>query len=353
MKKILSIFILLFFIFVSPAFAVDLSVTCTSSTCDLSPASGALFNEANFAPGQSVTRTISVKNDNVNDDCYLELKTKNTSDPNNLAPLLFTVIKNNTTDIYGVSDGTSAAKNTKKIKDIFTSGYIALGTILKSSSKNFYWVATFDPTANDDFQGKQTTFDFDLSFTCGIPPSEVLGASTSLTCSNSTPAAPTNFTAVLGANPGQVNLSWTPPPAPYTYFLVAYGDSPDWPPKWGNPDVGSGTDYTVSGLGNGTYWFWLRAGNGCQPGTYAGPISPVTISGSVSGGAVAEGFTEGVLGTTENINSGISTESSPLVKVLGVQAPWWQKYWWLVLLIFFGGLLLWWFLGKMRGNENH
>lgn len=348
MKKFLAIFILLLFTFVSPAFAVDLSVTCTSSTCSLTPSSGALFNEASFAPGQSVTRTISVQNNNVNDDCYLELKTKNISDPNNLAPVLFTVIKNSTTDIFGKSDGISAA-NIKKLKDVFDSGYISLGTISKSSSKSFYWVATFDPTVNNDFQGRQTTFDFDMSFTCGVVPAEVLGTSTSsLSCSDATPANPTNFNAVLGANPGQVILSWNSLADPHTYFLVAYSDNSTWPPKWGNPNVGNGTGYTVSGLGTGTYYFWLRAGNGCQPGGYTGPVSVTIASGAAGGGGTAEGFTQGVLGTQDNINSDAATASPEIVNVLGAQTSWWQRYWWLLPLIIFGGLLLWWFLGKMR-----
>ncbi len=153
---------------------------------------------------------------------------------------------------------------------------------------------------------------------------------------------------------GAVVLSWTPPPNPYTYFLIAYSDNSSWPPKWGNPSVGNVTSYTVSGLGSGTYWFWVRAGNGCKPGSYAGPVS-LGISG-ITGGGVAAGFSPGVLGTQENLNSGISTNAGGLKSVEGASTTSSSNtfnWWWLLLLLIFPFLwLLRIILAKMGGNEN-
>ena len=66
--------------------------------------------------------------------------------------------------------------------------------------------------------------------------------------------------------------------------------------KWGNPNVGTAASYVVSGLGTGTYWFWLRAGNGCMPGDFVGPVTSGVITGVPGAPAVAPGFLPGVLG---------------------------------------------------------
>jgi len=153
-------------------------------------------------------------------------------------------------------------------------------------------------------------------------------------CNDAKPASPTDLTAVLGPGAGEVSLSWTAPAEPYSYFVLAYNDSPDWPPKWGNPDIGKATNFVVSGLGGGDYWFWVRAQNGCMPGDFVGPVSPGRLAGAPAVGP-APGFEEGVLGEQIEENgeiAGVDTEEKPV-------CPWWLKllflefllvsfYWW-------------------------
>lgn len=112
-------------------------------------------------------------------------------------------------------------------------------------------------------------------------------------CSDSAPDAPTGLTAIEGPGEGQVTLSWIAPSDPYTYFLIAYSDTSD-APKWGNPNIGTVTTFIVSGLPKGDLFFWVRAGNGCMPGAFAGPVK-VTLAKGILGG-VAQGFSQGVLG---------------------------------------------------------
>ena len=134
-------------------------------------------------------------------------------------------------------------------------------------------------------------------------------------------------------------MSWIPPAPPYTYFLIAYSDTSDWPPKWGNPNIGNVTTYTVSGLGSGTYWFWLRAGNGCMPGDFAGPISPGEISGLPGAGLVAPGFEEGILGEE-------TTEEEFPGEVAGAEVK--KTYpWWLLLLLLF---LIYYYCRRKKQN---
>lgn len=350
MKKIivtafLSLFTFFFFAGeAKPVMAVgvgDLNVSCDGSSCTLTPSGQPLFQIANFWPGQSATRTINVFNSGP-DDCNLLLDTKNETDEDNMAPALFTVIKSGGTDLFGVSDGVKAG-NSKNLDNVYGAGWISLGTVGVGVTKAYNWTVTMNPLAGNAYQGRETVFDFDLNFSCGVPsgPSNPSNPSPSNpsapTCSDATPQAPSNLTAVAGAT-GQVILSWSPPSSgSYTYFLVAYSDSSSWPPKWGNPNVGNVTSYTVSGLGTGSYWFWVRSGNGCQPGPYIGPV-PITISGIAGVVGPAAGFAPGVLGTQENLNTGVSTQAAEIREVKGAATC--ECFWWPLLVLQAGLILL-------------
>ncbi|MFH1827541.1 MAG: fibronectin type III domain-containing protein, partial [bacterium] len=84
---------------------------------------------------------------------------------------------------------------------------------------------------------------------------------------------------------------------PVSYYLVSYGTSAGGQ-TYGNPNVGGKgtTSYTISGLsGRGaTYYFKVRAGNGCEPGDYSNEISASPTGVFIAGPAA--GFAEGVLG---------------------------------------------------------
>ncbi|MBU3957181.1 fibronectin type III domain-containing protein, partial [Patescibacteria group bacterium] len=181
----------------------------------------------------------------------------------------------------------------------------------------------------------------------------VLGVGVSASaCNDAKPGIPTGFTAVAGPGVGEVILSWTPPSPPYTYFLIAYSDSSSWPPKWGNPDVGNVSTYTVSGLGSGTYWFWVRAGNGCMPGDFVGPVSPGWIAG-IPGAVVAPGFAPGVLGvkTPGELGEALATEEGEIAGVEVENICWW----WLILsLAEFAILsLYYWWLSRQEKQRRY
>lgn len=335
MKIKILVFCALFFLLAKSAFAVspvDLTVTCSASSCGATPANGAaLFNETNLAPGQTITKKIEVVNNNPNDDCALAMTVKNPQDPGSLAGVMATAINDGSTPLYSDS-----------FVGLFPTKTINMGVVPKFGEvKTYDWLVTFSAAADNRYQDQIMKFDFDLAFTCGVPPPAPAGENSQSNssgggaspppCNDSAPLAPTGFSAVLGTNSGEVNLAWTAPASAYTYFLVAYSDSSTWPPKWGNPSVGNGTAYTVAGLGSGTYWFWVRAGNGCQPGPFVGPISPGTVSGT---GGVATNFSPGVLGTQENLNTGLATQSPQLEKVKGEStAACTSCFWWPLLIL--------------------
>lgn len=121
------------------------------------------------------------------------------------------------------------------------------------------------------------------------------GSASAPVCNDTKPgSAPTLLSAVAGAN--SVTLIWSEAKDPVTYYLVAYGTS-SGSLQFGNPNVGGKgtTSYIVSGLSGGrTYYFKVRAGNGCAPGDYSNEIA-ATVGGAELGGPAA-GFEAGVLG---------------------------------------------------------
>jgi hypothetical protein len=336
----------------SLVWAVDLSVTCDGSSCNVTPGGqAALFSENNILPGQSFTRKITAVN-NGPDNCNLLLDTKNEIDVDNFTPVLFTVIKDGGSDLYGIRDGTKAS-SVKNLDDVFSAGWISLGSVGVGGTRIYDWTITMNPLAGNEYQARETTFDFDINFSCGVPSNPSNPGSPSNpsapTCSDATPGAPTNLVAIPGTV-GQVILSWSPPSAgPYTYFLVAYSDSPSWPPKWGNPNVGNVTNYTVSGLGTGSYWFWVRSGNGCQPGPYIGPVA-ITIAGISGVVGPAEGFLPGVLGEQENLNTVAATQAAEVREVKGAAIC--KCFWWPILLLGILAEIVYLILGKVLHKKN-
>jgi len=134
--------------------------------------------------------------------------------------------------------------------------------------------------------------------------------STPPVCNDSKPGgAPSFVSAQAGTN--SVTLTWTGAPDPVTYYLITYGTTTG-AQTYGNPNVGGkgSTSYTVGNLSGGqTYYFRIRAGNGCAPGSYSGEISATPGGGTVSG--TAPGFAEGVLGAkAQATNDGVIQEVS-------------------------------------------
>lgn len=302
--------------------AADLNIVCTASDCTMTGGSP-LFNIDKWLPGESVNKTLSVINKNSDDDCHLTMDFKNTSElPSGFGQKLNNIISGNGGEIVN-----------KTLSQMFAQKHFFWQTIPAGQTRDFIWQVAFDPLTDNNYQGATASFDFDLTFACGVPPAPTATPPPPFGCSDAKPGLPTNFIAVSGPEADQVSLSWASPSPPYTYFLIAYSDSPDWPPKWGNPDIGNVPNYVVSGLGTGTYWFWLRAGNGCMPGDFVGPVAA-----SASGvGAVAGGFSSGILGVETEIaptpgegelGRGISTEAG---EVAGIALPV-CPFWWIVLL---------------------
>lgn len=133
------------------------------------------------------------------------------------------------------------------------------------------------------------TVTFTVSDTSDLPPTTLGTVRITFTPASLAPdpschdSAPTNAPVLqsaisMGAN--HITLTWTKAADPVNYYLIAYGTaSGDY--IYGNPNVGGNdtTSYSVGGLVTGTtYYFVVRAGNGCAPGSYSNELA-ATVGG--------------------------------------------------------------------------
>lgn len=130
-------------------------------------------------------------------------------------------------------------------------------------------------------------------------------------CSDTKPAsAPMLLSASAAKN--SVALKWSEGQDPISYYLVAYGLTPG-KLQYGNPNIGGKgtTSYTVQALSGGTtYYFRVRAGNGCMPGEFSNELSATPLGDYVE--SPGEGFKEGVLGTQNSTDSGSPSDAQDI-----------------------------------------
>lgn len=343
-KFLLAIILFFSFILLFPVSvrAADLNINCSKEpTVCVKDGKDPLFSNIDdgfWYPGKTLTKTINLKNSSL-EKREMAIKGERTSSEDILEDVMNISIMGGTALIWSGS-----------MVDFYNQEKINMGIFDPGVDFDYDFIASMFTEANNDFQNKETVFDLTLGFWGEPVPTPtptlenggdgggetVLGEGVSApVCADPKPGQPSNFTVSIGPGDGQVTLSWISPALPYTYFLIAYSDSSDEPPKWGNPNVGNVTSYTVSGLGNGIYWFWLRTGNGCMPGDFIGPISSGAIVGLPGTGLVASGFMPSVLGekTPGELGEGIATkEGSP--QIAGVKTKSFN-FWWLLLLFVF------------------
>ncbi len=306
MKKLLSalslVFVLLMTVVCSETvFAQDLKVTCSGNTGCSSDAPAALFPSTEiWYPGKSLSKTITIVNDTDANPLAVSTKAQNFISDNSLCQmdekqLILSIVKVN-----------SAAPNSLIWSGSLYQFYhwptnIGLTNLPTGSSSDFIYTVSMRQEAGNECQNKETNFDLVLGFE-GDVPSATAATSTGPSdskCTDKPPGSVPVFTgAVAGVN--SVTLTWTEANDPVSYYLVAYGTS-SGVYSFGNPNVGGKgtTSYTVHNLSGGTiYYFVVRAGNGCAPGSFSNELAATPTGGYIYGAAT--GFMPNILGEATN-----------------------------------------------------
>lgn len=237
---------------------------------------------------------------------------------------------------YGYASSTIEADNTPKV----TSHTVIVSGLLPGTTYYYRSVSHGSPetvSTESSFTTTKETTNSNNNSNNNSSSSSSSSNPTAPVCNDQKPgSAPVLLSAVAGFN--SVTLTWSKSSDPVSYYLVTYGTS-SGSQAYGNPNVGgsSTTSYTITNLSGGaTYYFKVRAGNGCATGEFSNEASAAPNGGFVAG--VAPGFSAGVLGaSTSESESIVITEPTPVPTGLvlgtednGKKAPWWP---WLLLLL--------------------
>jgi hypothetical protein len=150
-KRIL--FIIFFAVFVLNAVAFSIPDTKAAlPNIQVQFQTNPLFNQANFAPGSTVTGWMKVTN-NYNSPRLVAIEAINVVDTGGLASQINFVIKTGATVIYS---GT--------LQNIIDSGELPLTTLAGSATIQYDFSATFSSSAGNQYQGKKVGFDLLAGF---------------------------------------------------------------------------------------------------------------------------------------------------------------------------------------------
>ncbi len=310
-KKINSLFFLFTFLFLINLFspdkilAVDTTIDCgiTPGTC-LVTGLDPLFSDTDgfWFPGRILSKTFNLKNSS---DSTQTMSLQANRSP--LSVIIPSLLEDNNILNISIIDSSPSLLWSGDLNNFYSTGQIDLGIFPPSTDLDFIISVSMNNAADNDYQGKQAIFDLTLGFTTDTPPPAIGGdngngngtngpsSPSAPVCSDLLPFAPTNL-AATSLSPSQVLLSWDTISPPFTSFLLAFGPAiGDY--RWGNPNIGTSTSYTVTSLAPGAqYCFYVRAQNGCMPG----PISNQVCINTGSLIPISEipplGFEPGVLG---------------------------------------------------------
>jgi hypothetical protein len=98
-------------------------------------------------------------------------------------------------------------------------------------------------------------------------------------CNVAAPGSAPKLISAVPTSKNQITLTWTKASDPVTYYLLSYGVK-SGTYIYGNPYIGDATktSYVVGNLAAGTtYYFQIRAGNGCMPGAFSNELSAVMV----------------------------------------------------------------------------
>lgn len=283
-----------------------------------------LFDEANFLPGESVERTVEVKN-NTNETKRIAVQAINVSDPDNFGYALNIEITEGSDNCHQSS-----------LSSFFDAGEVYLSDLGANSSTTYTFSIEFYPGANNNFQGKNLGFDILVGFQGeegglapgagtsgggggGLPSGLTIQYENSRT--STTTATITWLTSyqstsrvIYGTEPNQFDLYVGEPGYGYEFWTDEY-DAP------ASENGVTGHSVTITGLTEGeTYYF--RCVSHASPATISKEGSFTTLGVfTETGGEQSQGLEPGAGEEDEDEDEGGIGEAESIDGQAGRRLP--------------------------------
>lgn len=233
-----------------PALAADLNISCGADTCTPQTVDE-FFSSTMWVPGSSVSKTISITNASKKNFPVI-VEASNIQATGNLdMAIQFTITNSNGAVLW---DG--------PLHSFYTYGPIQVAnSLLKGQTRTFTFAAHMYESADDQYQGKMTTFNMTIGNYIFVP-------TTPIPCTAQKPSLPGWFN-ISQMSSSDVILYWGPVSTPYTGFTVSWGTDQS-ASNLGTKNIGKTHEILISGLNLNTrpHYFKVRTVNECALGDY-------------------------------------------------------------------------------------
>lgn len=257
MKKIaaVSLFLAMLLSVVSGVKAADFNLACNSGA-GCGPALSAFFpSSETWYPGKTLTKTVQFTN-NSSIDREVGIQASQTTTSGDVDQVIDLVITK--------SDSTVLFSNS--LHAFYASGEVLLLDNLAShASETFSFQATMYSTSGNEYQRKTTQFDLIIGLISSPTP-------TPSVCTDTMPATPGSVSPNR-INDTEVKVTWGTVSDPVTGYRVSWSKDTDTDGDGeGTRSVGKTTETNITGLNltSYTYYFKVRAINGCKEGDITG-----------------------------------------------------------------------------------
>lgn len=257
MKKIIvvSLFLAVLLSAVSGVKAADFNLACNSGS-GCSPALPAFFPSSEiWYPGKTLTKTVQFTNNSSTSQKIGTQATKTITNGNLDQVIDLVITKSDSTVLYSNS-----------LYSFYSAGEtILLDSLPAGASETFSYTATMYTTSGNEYQDKRTQLDLVLGLISSPTP-------TPTPCTDSSPATPDPVT-LNRVNDTEVKVIWGAATDPVTGYRVSWSKDTDTDGDGeGTRSVGKTTETNITGLNltNYTYYFKVRAVNGCKEGDTTG-----------------------------------------------------------------------------------
>ncbi len=257
MKNGLLVIVLLCILHFLPhaIFAADLNISCGNDTCTPQTVNE-FFSSTMWVPGSTVTKTISITNASKKKFPVIVEASSPQSTGDLDMVIQFTITNSNGVVMW---DG--------PLHSFYTYGPIQVSNnLLKGQTQTFTFTAYMYESADDQYQGKTTTFNMTIGNYVFVP-------TTPVPCTAQKPSVPGWFN-ISQMSSTDVILYWGPVSTPYTGFTVSWGTDQS-ASNLGTKNIGKTHEILISGLNLNTrpHYFKVRTVNECALGDYSSTLS--------------------------------------------------------------------------------